>query len=153
MNLKSATFSLLFLLFVLYSCSEEKIPADLVGSWDVELLEIENCQDTFKNVFVNFADTSCYERDSTAIVCIQSYNYEFNASPTTYIITRTQTVDGTTETFEEKGNYTIENLNRLVLCHPECDSLFVVRSGLILEIVDIDTLSGCGQVVRAKQGI
>ena len=148
MNLKSTLFSLLFIAFIAYSCSEEKMPASLVGTWNVKLIEIVDCNDTLGNVFASLFDSTCYRQGNDSI-CIDSFKYTFEAN--TYMIDRVQEVNGVQETSLEQGNYTIENLNRLVLCKPDCDSLLVVRNGNQLEIVDIDTISGCSTLIRAVQ--
>jgi len=145
----STSFILSIVLFATFmSCSKEHVPSDIGGRWNAELYEIVDCIDTSENLFVNTTIDPCYNIGAD-IVCIESFYYEFDTTTNnTYKSELIRTVNGATESITDQGNYTIENLNRLVLCNPACDSLFVVRTGNRLEIVNQDTLSGCNSLFR-----
>lgn len=143
-------FVLALICLYTWACSTEKTANPINGIWSVEVYEIVDCLDTLQNIFVDITADTCFAQGGDS-VCITSFTYNFDSLGRSqqYVIEREQTINGVSSNFQEQGNYNIEGLNRLVLCKPECDSMFVIRNGFDLEIVDADTLSGCGTVIRA----
>jgi len=141
---------LFFICLYAWACSTEKTAATINGVWDVQIYEIVDCRDRTQSVFADLSSDSCFSLGLKE-VCVNSFTYDFDSLGRSqqYVIERQQTTDGIVSNFREEGNYNIEGLNRLILCNPECDSMFVVRNDRELEIVNIDTLTGCGTVIRA----
>lgn len=132
---------------ILFSCSSEEEPVDIVGDWQVNWWEQAGCFDSLANFQRDLSVDGCFALDTLTTACVD-YVISFEVN-NTYRYDRSTTINGNTSTESETGQYELISNNRMSLCTPQCDTVTFVRVGNALEvIVPNDTLSRCGLYLR-----
>ena len=129
------------------ACNSDPEPVMLGGDYDVTVFEISNCIDSTENRFFTIDSGLClldtfvgFER------CLTEATLTF--TPDTYQFDRTLDENGVITNESDIGTYSRIDDNNFVFCDPECDTVFIVLNGTLLNIVKTDTLTRCGTLIR-----
>lgn len=155
MTYRSLITLTLFISVFFIACTKTPEPISIEGSYNVTLYQINNCIDSTENRLFSIDSNFCYiDTFINDERCIS--NFELMFTDESYTFTRTETVGTTSTEVMETGNYTLVDNNNFIFCSPDCDEVLIVLtgteidlSGVEINIVRSDTITGCGNLIKA----
>jgi len=153
MNYRSLYLLLTAGFLLMLSCSEERQPIFLSGSFDAVYFEAIDCQDSLDNISIDFTKDSTYIIDGDTIQ-FQEFNFNFQINTDMYTFEQRRIVNGVEETNVTSGLYLSSGFNDIVFCETDCqDSLWdfglYVLTGSQLDLTWQDTLDAkCGYLFQ-----
>ena len=139
---------------IIVSCSKEAEPVFINGVWDAIYYERVICDDSLKDITIDFREDSTYLIDGDEVV-FERYTLDID-SLGSYNFELVKNVNGEQVIENESGQYLSTGFNDILFCLDSCtDTIFIegiyVRTFNELDLNWTDTLdTGCGFVFQAN---